>query len=188
MRELLSPSEAPGPLVGINVSGGRPIKQWPAERFAQTGAILAREEGATIVLLGAAGDRAIGDAILAALPTHLRPVNLIGAVSLVELAALLDHLTLLVSGDTGPMHLAAAVGTPVTAVFGPSDPVRYKPLTSKRRVVYTDLWCRPCNRIRRPPTRCTSGTPDCLADVSVAAVVEAARGLLRDQPRARSSS
>lgn len=187
-HELLGPSNALGPLVGMNVSAGRPIKQWPAERFAETGSILAREENATIVLLGAPEDRTIGDAVLAALPTQIRPVNLIGKLSVVELAGVLERLALLVSGDTGPMHLAVAVGTPVAAVFGPSDPVRYAPLASKKRVVSTDLWCRPCNRIRRPPTRCTSGTPDCLTGVTVAAVVHAARGLLHDYLPTKSSS
>lgn len=187
-HELLGPNNALGPLVGMNVSAGRPIKQWPAERFAETGSILAREENATIVLLGAPEDRTTGDAVLAALPTQMRPVDLIGKLAVVELAGVLERLALLVSGDTGPMHLAVAVGTPVTAVFGPSDPVRYAPLTSKKRVVSTDLWCRPCNRIRRPPTRCTSGTPDCLTGVTVAAVVHAARELLHDHLPTKSSS
>ena len=74
-------------------------------------------------------------------------------------AALLARLDLLVTGDTGPMHLAAAVGTPVVAVFGPSDPARYAPRGPRDRVVRIDLPCSPCNRIRRPPARCVGHTP-----------------------------
>ena len=98
-----------------------------------------------------------------------------------DLAAVLRRLALLVTPDTGPMHLAAAVGTPVVGIFGPSDPVRYAPLSPRAAVVHADLWCRPCNRMRRPPRRCSNGTPDCLARVGVDAVVDAARHLLRQR-------
>ena len=96
----------------------------------------------------------------------------------VPLAAVLEQLRLLITGDTGPMHLATAVGTPTVAVFGPSDPRRYGPVTDRARVVVTDLWCRPCNRVRRPPQRCSHGTPDCLARVSVEQVMSAADELI----------
>jgi ADP-heptose:LPS heptosyltransferase len=76
------------------------------------------------------------------------------------------------------MHLAAAVGTPVLAVFGPSMPWRYGPLVEPSRVVRVDLPCSPCNRIRLPPERCQGHTPDCLAEVHVEAVVAAGRSLL----------
>ena len=85
---------------------------------------------------------------------------------------------MLLTGDTGPMHLAAAVGTPVLAVFGPSMPWRYQPLVAHHRVVRVDLPCSPCNRIRLPPERCQGHTPDCLAGVHVDAVVAAGRSLL----------
>jgi ADP-heptose:LPS heptosyltransferase len=88
-------------------------------------------------------------------------------------AAVQQRLDLVVTGDTGPMHLAQAVGTPIVAVFGPSDPVRYAPRGLRDRVVRVDLPCSPCNRIRRPPARCVGHTPDCLAAVSAAAVLAA---------------
>ena len=93
------------------------------------------------------------------------------------LAAVLHAAALLLTGDTGPMHLAAAVGTPVLAVFGPSMPWRYGPLVEPHRVVRVDLPCSPCNRIRLPPERCQGHTPDCLAEVHVEAVVAAGRSL-----------
>jgi ADP-heptose:LPS heptosyltransferase len=71
------------------------------------------------------------------------------------------------------MHLAHAVGCPVVAVFGPSDPRRYAPRGPRDRVVRVDLPCAPCNRIRQPPSRCVGHTPDCLSGVSVAAVISA---------------
>jgi ADP-heptose:LPS heptosyltransferase len=71
------------------------------------------------------------------------------------------------------MHLAHAVGTPIVAVFGPSDPARYAPRGIRDRVVRIDLPCSPCNRIRLPPARCVGHTPDCLSRVGAASVLAA---------------
>jgi ADP-heptose:LPS heptosyltransferase len=75
------------------------------------------------------------------------------------------------------MHLAAAVGTPVVAIFGPSEPVRYAPWTASRRIVRIDLPCSPCNRIRLPPERCRGHVPDCLDGITTSQVLEAVREL-----------
>ena len=170
-----------GPLIGVNPGAGRAVKEWPAACFAAAAAALAESEDATIVLLGSASDAAATAGVRAALPRGVRLIDLAGGAPLVDLAAVLRRLALLVTPDTGPMHLAAAVGTPVVGIFGPSDPVRYAPLSPRAAVVHADLWCRPCNRMRRPPRRCSSGTPDCIARVGVDAVVDAARRLLRQR-------
>jgi ADP-heptose:LPS heptosyltransferase len=102
---------------------------------------------------------------------------------LLTLAAILERLDLLITGDTGPMHLAAAVATPIVAVFGPSDPARYAPRGPLDRVVRVDLPCSPCNRIRRPPARCTGHTPDCLAFLTTESVFAAAMAVLQDSRR-----
>lgn len=167
------------PFVGMHVSGGRLVKQWPPERFAQLAARTVASLEATIVLTGSAADRPlVGDVARAVTPHAL---DLSGAMDLPALAALIERLDVLVTGDTGPMHLAAAVGTPVVAVFGPSDPVRYAPVHPRHRVVRIDLPCSPCNRIRRPPARCTGHIPDCLTGIDVsrvyAAVEETLEGL-----------
>jgi lipopolysaccharide heptosyltransferase II len=177
-------ARAAGPLVGVHPCGGRPIKQWDADRFGDVAARLARERHATIVLTGADADRPIADAVRAALPPGAPLVDLVGRADLERLAAVLARLDLLVTGDTGPMHLASAVGTPVVAIFGPSDPARYAPLGSPARIVRIDLACSPCNRIRRPPERCVGHTPDCLRGVEAAAVFDAAAALLDEGGRA----
>jgi ADP-heptose:LPS heptosyltransferase len=165
------------PLVGIHTSGGREIKQWPPERFGEVAARLVRERGATIVLTGAATDRLLVDIVRSAL-AGARVIDVTGTLDLLTLAALLEKLDVFVTGDTGPMHLAAAVGTPVVAVFGPSDPVRYAPDDPRHRIVRIDLPCSPCNRIRRPPARCVGHTPDCLAGIGADAVHAAAIDVL----------
>jgi lipopolysaccharide heptosyltransferase II len=167
------------PVVAVHPSGGREIKQWPPDRFGAVAARLARARGgAQLVLTGADADRPLGDAVRAALPTDAPVIDLIGRADLVLLAAVLKAVDVLITGDTGPMHLAAAVGTPVVAVFGPSDPARYAPLARDARIVRVDLPCSPCNRIRRPPARCVGHTPDCLLGVGVEAVFDAAQELL----------
>ena len=165
------------PLVGVHVSGGRAIKQWPPERFADVAARLADSRNAVIVATGAASDRALVGGLQAALAPRL-VIDAATEDGLLVSAAILAQLDLLVTGDTGPMHLASAVGTPVVAVFGPSDPARYATRGPADRVVRIDLPCSPCNRIRRPPERCVGHTPDCLMGISADAVFAAAATVL----------
>jgi lipopolysaccharide heptosyltransferase II len=165
------------PLVGMHVSGGRQSKQWHVDRFAAAARQLARHHGATIVLTGAPTDRALVDLARSAL-RDVPFVDASGALDLPTLAALLAELDLLVTSDTGPMHLAAAMGTPVVALFGPSDPRRYGPLVVPSRVLRVDLWCSPCGRVRLPPVRCRGHVPECMDGISVDAVVNAAAELL----------
>lgn len=165
------------PLVGIHASGGREIKQWPPERFAEVGRQLIASSGATIVLTGSPADRALVDQVASRLPAD-RTIDATSLGDLLTLGALLQRLDLFVTGDTGPMHLASAVGTPVIAVFGPSDPARYAPAGVHDRIVRVDLPCAPCNRIRLPPARCAGHTPDCLASVTTGQVLDAAIAVL----------
>ena len=164
------------PIVAMHVSGGRPIKQWPVERFADVGRWLVNQRHASLVLTGGSEDRASN--ALVCTQIHPVPALDVSGLSLVEAAAILERCDLIVTGDTGPMHLAHAVGTPVVAIFGPSDPQRYAPRGVRDRLVRIDLPCAPCNRIRQPPARCVRDLqnqrpPDCLSGVSVASVTAA---------------
>jgi ADP-heptose:LPS heptosyltransferase len=161
-------------LVAVHVPGGRAIKQWPVERFADTAARLARETGARLIFTGTAADSARVAEAVAFLPTGTPAHSVAADLPLPVVGAILERSRLVVTGDTGPMHLAAAVGTPVVGVFGPSDPARYAPLSASARVVRVDLPCSPCNRIRLPPSRCVGHTPDCLEHVSTDRVTAAA--------------
>jgi lipopolysaccharide heptosyltransferase II len=174
------------PLVGMHVSGGRLVKQWPPERFAELASRLVATRRATIVVTGAEADRQLVDGVARAATPHV--VDLAGAVDLPSLAALLEQLDVVVTGDTGPMHVAAAVGTPVVAVFGPSDPARYAPTHPMHRVVRIDLPCSPCNRIRRPPDRCVGHIPDCLTGIDVAMVHAALEATLDGVEQSRAWS
>ncbi len=170
------------PVIGVHVPGGREIKQWPPERFANVAAGLVRATDGTIVLTGSAGD----DHLVGPVRERISMDNMLdlcGKLDLPDLAATLQHLTCLVTGDTGPMHLAEAVGTSVVAVFGPSDPRRYGPRLSTSRTVRIDLPCSPCNRIRRPPRRCVGHAPDCLIGVEANVVLNQVTSVLEAQAR-----
>ena len=181
-RRLLAGSGRP--LVGMHVSGGRPIKQWDLDRFSEVAGRLVTCAGATIVLTGSPADRPLVDTVKRRL-SPARVIDVAGEGDLLTVAAILEELDVLVTGDTGPMHLAAAVGTPIVAVFGPSDPARYAPRGPHDRVVRIDLPCSPCNRIRLPPGRCVGHTPDCLAFISTDRVLTAAVSVLAGSARTR---
>lgn len=170
------------PLIAIHPSGGRRIKQWEPSRWAVVASRLQRDFGAAVLFTGSPADRPL---VAAASRGLAEPaVDLSGRLSVRETLALIAALDLFLSCDTGPMHMACAVGTPSVSVFGPSDPVRYFSGSQldpggRHVVVRMDLWCSPCNLIRRPPAECLGPSgPECLALVSADEVYRAAAGLL----------
>lgn len=175
--------ESRRPLVGIHPSGGRFVKQWDVLRWAEVAARLQRDFGASILVTGSEADRPLAAALTRGLPA--RAIDLTGRLKLRETLALIAGLDLFLSSDTGPMHMACAVDTPSVSVFGPSDPIRYfsggdgRP-GSRHVVVRADLWCAPCNLIRKPPAECSGPElPECLQLVTADAVYAAAARLLR---------
>jgi ADP-heptose:LPS heptosyltransferase len=168
------------PLVGLHPSGGRTVKEWSPARWAALAGRLASELGATILVTGGASDRELARSVLAGLPSGH---DLSGALEVREMLALLSHLDLFVSSDTGPMHMACAVGTPSLSLFGPTDPVRYfsgdaDPSGAPHVVLRAELWCSPCNLVRKPPRECARD-PECLRLLGEDRVFEAASRILR---------
>jgi ADP-heptose:LPS heptosyltransferase len=176
--ELVSTVDNRALLVGIQPAAGRQIKEWDPVRFVQVGAEIARTRGASVVLVGFKSDKPVLEMVRAAWPPDVPLIELPVEIDLVVLAAVLERMSLLITGDTGPMHLAAAVGTPVLAIFGPSLPSRYAPLSARSRIVRIDIHCSPCNLMRRPPDRCLGHVPDCLAGIDSAVVLRAANEML----------
>jgi ADP-heptose:LPS heptosyltransferase len=160
-------SAAGRPLVGVHPSGGRAVKQWDPARWGEVAARLERDFGATIVVTGSEADRPLAEAVARGL--RGKPVLLAGRLGVRETMAVIAGLDLFLSPDTGTMHMACAVGTPSVTIFGPSDAVRYFSGRGPRHVVVrADLWCSPCNLIRKPPAECDGPQPpECLRLVSV---------------------
>jgi heptosyltransferase-2 len=119
-------------------------KRWPAESFAALAAELTRG-GIDVVLIGAAGDARSGAEVERRSGAPFRAINLIGRTDLPTLAGVLASCRALVTNDSGAMHLAAALGVPVTAMFGPTNEYETRPLGMIEPVILThNVWCRPC--------------------------------------------
>ena len=145
-------------------------KRWPAERFAAVADALAETHQARVLLVGSARERDV----LEAMAGRMRrpPIRLGGRTDLATLAAVLKRARLLLSNDTGAMHVAAAVGTPVLAVFGPTDADATGPLGPDSRVVREPVPCSPC-LLRECPI-----DHRCMAGVGIPQVLRAAEELL----------
>ncbi|HTL48238.1 MAG TPA: lipopolysaccharide heptosyltransferase II [Verrucomicrobiae bacterium] len=134
------------PLLVLHPTASCPSKMWPASRFAELADLAARKYGATIVLVGSDKDRQVSAEIAAACSASV--CDLGGRLSLSMLGVLLRESAALVSNDTGPVHIASAVGTPVVSIFGRNQPglspARWKPLGKNARVVWRDVGCHPC--------------------------------------------
>jgi heptosyltransferase-2 len=139
-------------------------KRWPPARVTELIVRLTREHGVACVLFGAAGDRPAAREIESALPPDIRVVDLIGRTDLGLLVGALARCAAFVSNDSGAMHLAAAVGVPVSAIFGPTDERVTAPL-GDHDVLLHQVFCRPC-MLRDCPIdhRCMKGvTVDAVA-------------------------
>ena len=145
--------------IGAGASYGS-AKCWPPSRFAEAANRLQTEMAADVVLFGTAGEASVSAAISAQL--RRPPIDLTGKTAIADLPALLSQCHLFIGNDSGAMHVAAAVGLPVVAVFGPTDPFGTAPVTPRCSVVQQKPYCSPCF-LRRCPTdhRCiTAVTAD----------------------------
>jgi len=152
------------PLIAINPVAKWETKLWPKERFARLSDTIINEYDANIIFTGGPEDRPVIQDIMSVMKGLA--LNLAGHTTLKTLAALYEKTALVVSTDTGPMHLAAAMGTPVVAIFGPTAPWRTGPYGSGHKVVRINSECSPCFK-----RRCE--TIDCMHQISVDQVFDA---------------
>ena len=155
--------------VGAGASYGS-AKCWPPDRFATTLNALAKKMDADVILFGTQGEAAVSAAIRAGLKRA--PVDLTGRTAIADLPALLSRCNLFIGNDSGAMHVAAAVGLPIVAVFGPTDPYGTVPVTPNCSVVQDKPYCSPCF-LRRCPTdhRCMKAiTPGMVENAALARI------------------
>ncbi len=137
------------PYIGL-IAGAKygPAKRWPAKNFIETANAIVKEYQIHVLLLGGRDDCEIAKEIEVGLPSE-KVTNLAGKTSLTELTSILANCEVVLSNDTGPMHLAAAVETPVVVPFGSTSPELTGPglphnLASPHHLIHTDVGCSPC--------------------------------------------
>jgi heptosyltransferase-2 len=165
-------------LVGINPGAAYGLaKCWPPARFGELGKKLTEKWKAAVLIFGREEERDIAGRIMKS--SGGKGFDFTGKTSLLQLAALLERCRLLVTNDTGPMHVASAVGTPVVAIFGPTDSVATGPWGEGHVVVKKNVECSPClKRVCPTDHRCM----ELITVDEVEEVVEKRlRGLLNNQ-------
>ena len=119
-----------------------PAKRWMPERFAQVANAVSAQRDVQWVLFGVAGDAPLGDEIARQITGT--PANLIGKTTLTELMDRLSECAVVLTNDTGTMHLAAALGVPTVAIFGSTEPLLTAPLGPGHRILRHQVECSPC--------------------------------------------
>jgi lipopolysaccharide heptosyltransferase II len=175
------------PAVGIFPGSSGPTPRWPEGKFTALAGILGQEVG-TVIAFGSPRGQVLAARVAAG--AGRRGIDLGGRTSLGVLAAGFSECDLVITNEGGPMHLAAAVGASIIAIYGAGDPRRTGPLSPRARVLrQSDLPCSPCGRSRCPRRGRGTFLPEaqweCLELITVEAVVQAAREQLRG---ARASS
>jgi len=156
---------APGAVYG-------PAKAWPAERYRELVRGLRERAGVPVLLLGTEGEHALGEQVRAG---QQGVENWCGATDLPGLVAVLSRAALLVSNDSGSMHVMAALGRPQVAVFGSTSPVWTGPINARAAVITLGVPCAPCYS-----RTCRLGHTDCLRGVTAGHVLDQALALLGD--------
>ena len=165
--------QADRPLIACHVSSNNgQAKRWPIPYWATLLDRLIHEDGMQIVLTGAPDDMPLIMKVVRRM--HEQPINLAGKTSLTQLAALYEHVNLLVTGDSGPMHIAAAVGTPLLAIHGPTDPALSGPVSPTATILRSTIWCSPCYNAKGPAD-CRFHTTQCMKDITPEQVHEVVR-------------
>ena len=173
-----------GPLVGMLPGANAEARRWPTDRFASVACAI-RETGARVVVLGGPFERDLTAAVARAVPDA---TDLGGRTDLTDLAAILSLCDLLLTNDTGPMHLAGALGTPTVTLWGPSDPDEVRQTGSADvRVTGAALPCKPCYRNACPRRGLGVVLPDareeCMRLIEVPKVLAAIDAALRGEVR-----
>jgi lipopolysaccharide heptosyltransferase II len=180
--------ESNGKYIGVFPGGGENpgtsmhIKRWYVEDYAELCKQLFVKKGLVPLFLGNASDKLVVEKIQAILPKNIPAVNAGGLTNLGGLCGLFKKCRVVIGGDTGPLHMAAALDVPTVTLFGPSDPRLVAPREAKHRYVWQSVYCSPCytpvsvldkkNR-KGDEFICRTGTHECMKDMKVEIVLKA---------------
>ncbi len=176
-------------MVAVLPGGGKnpgtfmPTKRWPADRFARLIDEMVRRFQVKVLLVGGPGDEEVINDVISQIQSPA--VNLVGKTTFKQLAAVLQRCQLFIGGDSGPLHIAAAVGTSTVGIFGPSDPRLVAPRGKQHLAIWKHVPCSPCYR---PDTvtggqdfsSCFEGSLECMKEITVNDVLQ---GVHRQIPK-----
>ena len=167
-------------LIGIHPGGNWVYKLWDVEKYALVANALCKEQNASILLFAGPNERELQAQV--ANMMDVSPI-LVETENLRHLAALISACDVYIGNDTGPMHIAAAVDTPVVALFGSTNPIRSGPYGEKRTVVQSgiELACNPCHPGRHPGG-CGAGSCEVIAGITVEQVLEVVESYASSTP------
>lgn len=158
--------------IGINPGAAYgSAKRWLPDRFAAVARTLARDLDAGILITGGPGEADVARDIEASIDGSC--LNLTGTTTVRQMMAVISQCGLFVTNDSGPMHVAAAFGIPIVALFGPTNPTTTSPLSDTVRIVRKPMPCAPCLKRHCPHDHA------CMESITVEDVLEAARSLKR---------
>ena len=166
-------------LVGIHPGASKPPRAWSSERFGRLCERLYRELNAKIILFGGSDDKGRVSEIEA--NTKQRLITAVGETDLMQMAALIERCHIFVGNDSGIMHIAAIVKTPIVAIFGPGRPEKTGPLCAREKIeiVSKEYPCSPCRqRFFKECKPSISNKPPCIEDIEVADVMSGVERLI----------
>jgi len=152
------------------------VRSWPLDRFVEVATVLAREPGLRVVLIGGPSERPYAEPFRQAVGERL--IDLTGRTTLPDLVAVLRRASVLLGNDSAPIHIAAAVGTRVVALFGPTSPLKTGPYGDGHVVLRKPLACSPCER----STCANVNRYECLTSIQVQEVVGTTKRLASQAP------
>ena len=152
-------------MIAIHPGSPIPIKRWMPERYAELADWLIARKRAQILFVGVEDEIPIITDIQGLMRAETN--NVAGKTSLTQLASILQTCSVFIGNDSGPMHLAAAVGIPTIGLYGPGDPTRFGPVGTMCQTIRRKTDCPPC-----PETTCRFGTDGCMSAIRVTDVIQ----------------
>ena len=163
--------------VNVNASDVADARRWPSDRFALLADRAAEEMGAKTIFIGAPNEAPLVQEVIDMMKSE--GLNLAGQTTLEQAIAVLDRADIFVTNDSGPMHIAMAMGTPTVALFGPETPRRYGPLSDMHIAIFKDYECSPCITFAQAKKIRCKFDAKCIKDISVDEVFEGVKRLYR---------
>lgn len=172
-------------VINCNASDLREERKWPLDRFAGLINYILNNHTFTIYLIGASNEKAHVAELMKRIPENFRIINLAGKTNIDELIALIKHSRMMITNDTGPMHIAYSTSTPTLALFGPCSPLQYGTFPNSI-ALYESVYCSPCvHEFLVPPCK---GNNICMQKIDLEKAIHAFEQILNGVPQAQNTN